>query len=369
MKMASYSPFMVLHSTTTLYFSAHPLYSQKKLSSPDIVDTYNIAVELGLNGPQVNLIKESTHINGSSDRIVIATIPNSDGIPYFHSFGLSQHYAVIVFQPLRLDPDPLKMIEFGFLRAMQHVDQTRIVVIELDTGSTVLDASIDEKIYFYHSISTAELVGEDGDKVVSLRLCAYKTPDQLTGEHQFMRLEQAKKGLEWRSKIDKGGKFCDINCNLSSSTVQVDWKDQVEQGFELPITRYSRSFNGVDICPDSSASKEEQPHPRYVYSFGAYALGSPDYDNWGLYKFDLEENKIVGYCQQTSLYISEPAFVADPEGKEEDDGVLLTHAYFGEEQQTKLLVLDAKTMDIMATVPTGSRAPLDFHGAWLPSPR
>jgi carotenoid cleavage dioxygenase-like enzyme len=330
-----------------------------------VVDTYNVAVEIGLNGPQVNLIKESTHLEGSSERIMIANVPSGDGIPYFHSFGLSKNYAVIVFQPLRLDVDPLKMVELGFLRSMQHVDHTRIVVVELDTGNVVLDQSIDEKIYYFHSISTAELQ-DNGDNMVSLRLCAYKKPDQLTGEHQFMRLEQAKKGLDWRSKIDKGGTFCDVNCNLNSKTVQVEWKDEFQQGFELPITRYSRSYNGVDICPDSPSS-EEQMHPRYVYSFGAYALGSPDYDNWGLFKFDLEENQIAGYCHHDSVYISEPVFVADPEGTREDDGVLLTHAYFGEERQTKLLVLDATTMNVMATVATGSRAPLDVHGAWLPS--
>eukprot|EP00980_Cylindrotheca_fusiformis_P026113 scaffold15388_cov44-Cylindrotheca_fusiformis.AAC.1 len=142
-------------------------------------------------------------MDGHAERCVVASVQSSDGIPYFHSFGLSQNYAVIVFQPLRL-LNPAKIIELGFLRAMQEVDQTRIVVVELETGTIALDQSIDEKIYFYHSISTAEYKEAD-DPIVSLRLCAYRNPAQLTGEHQFMRLEQARMGLEWRSKIDKGG--------------------------------------------------------------------------------------------------------------------------------------------------------------------
>lgn len=355
------------------------------------MDTYNLSVEVGIDGPAVHLIVESARLDGRSERKVVATVRGWDGIPYFHSFGLSRGYAVIVAQPLRLGlADVAKFIEMGFLRSMRHVDRTRVLVIDLESGAVSMDRWLDEKIYFYHTISQAELIsdrgarGEGGGTVVSLRLCAYKEPDQLTGEHQFMRLERAIKGLDWRSKIHKGGKFCDVNCDLGSNSVSVEWNEEIRQGFELPVTRYSRAYHHGDgiahrldsaggkscSCSSSSATAAaaaEQPHPRYVYSFGAYALGSPDYDDWGLFKFDMEESKIAAHYHRDSVYVSEPAFVADPEGTAEDDGVLLTHAYFGEDQETKFLVFDAKTMEIIAAVPTGNRAPLDFHGAWIPS--
>ena len=211
-------------------------------------------------------------------------------------------------------------------------------------------------------ISQAEIM-EDGDAVVSLRLCAYQNPDQLTGEHQFMRLEKCRKGRHMRNKLHKGGKFCDVTCNVKNQSVNVKWNDEIKQGFELPVTRYSRTFNGeVALSDDSNVL---QAHPRYVYAFGAFALGSTDYDNWGLFKFDLENNKIDSYYQQDSVYLSEPIFVADPNGEKEDDGVLLSQAYFGHEQETKLLVLDATDMTVMAEVPTGNVAPLDFHGTFI----
>ena len=275
---------------------------------------------------------------------------------------------MIVLQPLRLNVAPNKLISLGFLRAMEHIDQTRVVLVELATGNVVLDKTIDEKVYFYHSISQAEIMlndEENGDAVVSLRLCAYETPDQLTGEHQFMRLEQCRKGREWLNKLHKGGKFCDVICNIRDQSVEVEWNDQIKQGFELPITRYSRTYNGE--LPPSLNSREKQAHPRYVYSFGAYAEGSVDYDNWGLFKFDLEENKIASYYLRGSVYLSEPVFVPDPNGSNEDDGVLLSQVYFGQEQETRLLVIDATNMKVMAEVSTGNRAPVDFHGAWIPS--
>lgn len=348
-----------------LLITAHPQYSQNKKSSASSVDSYNVAVELGLDGARINLVKE----NSEGERSVTASFGSDDGkIPYMHSFGLSKRFATIVLQPLRLNVAPDKLISLGFLRSMEHIEHTRVVLIELATGKVVLDKTIDEKVYFYHSISQAETLlndEENGDAVVSLRLCAYETPDQLTGEHQFMRLEQCRKGRDWRNKLHKGGKFCDLVCNISNQSVQVEWNDQITQGFELPITRYSRTYNGE--LPPSLNSREQQAHPRYVYSFGAYAMGSPDYDNWGLFKFDLEENKIDSYYLEDSVYLSEPLFVPDPDGSNEDDGVLLSQVYFGREQETKLLVIDATNMKVLAEVSTGNRAPLDFHGAWIPS--
>lgn len=347
-----------------MFITAHPLYSQNKETSARTTDSYNVAVELGLNGPRVNLVKE----NSEGERSVICSVSSDDGTPYMHSFGLSKKYAMIVFQALRLDVAPDKLVELGFLRSMKHVDHTRVVLVELETGEVALDKTIDEKLYFYHSISQAETIldyGENSNAEVTLRLCAYDTPDQLTGEHQFMRMEQCRKGREWRNKLHEGGKFCDVVCNVRDQSVEVNWNDQIKQGFELPITRYSRTYKGE--LPPSANSREQQSHPRYVYAFGAYALDSPDYDNWGLWKFDLQENKIDSYYQQDSVYLSEPMFVPDPEGSNEDDGVVLTQAYFGREKETKLLVIDATTMKVIAEVSTGNRAPLDFHGAWIPS--
>lgn len=43
-----------------MLITSHPLYNQNKQSSATSVESYNVAVELGLNGPTVNLIKETS---------------------------------------------------------------------------------------------------------------------------------------------------------------------------------------------------------------------------------------------------------------------------------------------------------------------
>ncbi|VEU44258.1 unnamed protein product [Pseudo-nitzschia multistriata] len=339
-----------------LLITAHPLYS---LESDD---TYNIAVEIGLGLPnaRVNLIKETP----LGDRSVVGSFATDDGIPYFHSFGLSRNYAVVVVQPLRIDPGNLSgLLEKGFMRSMKSVEKTRVVVLDLKTGECVLDQSVPEPLYFYHAVSTAEV---DHGRSLSLRLCAYKSSDQLTGENQFMRLERCRRGKEWRNKLDKGGRFCDVVCDLEKGTFSLRWDDRIRQGFELPVTRYSRAHGGSVEERREAADAPIDGHPRYVYSFGAFALGAEEYDAWGLFKFDTERREVAASYRCDSVYVSEPVFVPDPSGSGEDDGVLLTQAYFGAERETRLLVLDARTMEVVAEAGTGMRTPMDFHGGWIP---
>jgi carotenoid cleavage dioxygenase-like enzyme len=342
-----------------LFCTTHPEYSKTAKGS-----TYNAGIEIGLNGPRVIVTKEK----GSSREVVGRSVPFDD-IPYTHSFGVNGKHATVVLQPLRLNFDPIKLGEMGFMRAMNEIDYTRIIVFDLDSGEVVLDKQIDEKIFFYHTISAVEDLSNDNDEnennesngqTVSIRLCAYKTPDIITGENHFMRLEKClgEEGKENRNRISKGGTFCDITCNLKDLSVQVDWKEEIKQGFELPVTRFSRSSGN-----DALTSR----HPRYVYSYGAYANGSEEYDSWALFKFDMEKLCIEACYQKDSTYPSEAIFVANPDGTAEDDGVLLSQIYDGIRRETALLVLDAKTMDVQATVWTGQRSPMDFHGAWIPS--
>lgn len=109
--------------------TAHPLYSQD-----GSLDTYNVAVELGLNGPRVNLIRETTATkpNGETEskRTVVSSFASDGaGVPYFHSFGLSRNCAVIVIVvQLRTDLNDFRELKHGFLRLMKHVGSGSVVL-------------------------------------------------------------------------------------------------------------------------------------------------------------------------------------------------------------------------------------------------
>jgi carotenoid cleavage dioxygenase-like enzyme len=355
--------------------TAHPLYGISSSSSDTTnsnhqeVATYNVATVVTIpRGLEIAVIRELP--NGT--RTVVASHPAQQGnVPYIHSFGITDRYVIAILQPLRLNLlDLSTTLQQGFLRAMQEVAQTEVMVFDLQEERLVFHECTNEKVFFYHSVSsTVTTTTTDGhrggDRQVSVRLCAYRTADMITGEHHFLRLDQARQGAEFRNQIPKGGIFCDITAHLDTKSLTVEWMDQqeIEQGFELPTTRYSRSYR-----KEQSFMIGNGQHPRYVYAYGAYANGSPNYDDWGLYKFDLLQRKVAARFVQPLHFPSEPIFVPNPAGTSEDDGVVLVQMYDGTKKETGLFVLDGISMQVVATVWTqGHRSPMDFHGGWIPN--
>jgi torulene dioxygenase len=74
---------------------------------------------------------------------------------------------------------------------------------------------------------------------------------------------------------------------------------------------------------------------------------------------------------QTSIFWEEEGhtpgeaiFVADPEGKKEDDGVLLTVVLDGFSERSYLLVLSAKDLSEVGRAEMAGLMSFGFHGAW-----
>jgi torulene dioxygenase len=68
--------------------------------------------------------------------------------------------------------------------------------------------------------------------------------------------------------------------------------------------------------------------------------------------------------KEEHCFPGEPIFIANPEGTEEDDGVLLSVVLDEAKGASFLLVLDAKTMKEIARAETNSVVPFGFHGAF-----
>ena len=115
----------------------------------------------------------------------------------------------------------------------------------------------------------------------------------------------------------------------------------------------------------------------YRYVWGVGSPGSAPTHVTGLVKVDLGEpgatatngrEKVDAPClswYRTSHYPSEPIFVPRPGATAEDDGVLLSVMLDGKRSKSYLLVLNATTMQTMATAYSPVVMPADFHGAWF----
>jgi carotenoid cleavage dioxygenase len=77
------------------------------------------------------------------------------------------------------------------------------------------------------------------------------------------------------------------------------------------------------------------------------------------------------YCATAQLdhelVIGEMAFVPNPDARREDDGVLMGYGYHRGRDEGQLVILDAKSLESMATVYLPQRVPVGFHGNWAPA--
>ena len=86
-----------------------------------------------------------------------------------------------------------------------------------------------------------------------------------------------------------------------------------------------------------------------------------------LLKHDLDINKTItqefGANREPGEFIFEP----NTTSSSEDDGVLMGFVHDHSTDRSDLMLLDAATLDTIATVHLPVRVPHGFHGNWLPT--
>ena len=74
------------------------------------------------------------------------------------------------------------------------------------------------------------------------------------------------------------------------------------------------------------------------------------------------ENKEHVLWKEPGGFVSEPIFVKNPEGKEEDDGVVLASVINVNDQTSSLLVLDAREFKEIGRAVVRGITPATLHG-------
>ena len=104
----------------------------------------------------------------------------------------------------------------------------------------------------------------------------------------------------------------------------------------------------------------------YTVGFGYLADGPADAST-ELYKHDYETGGSEVAPLDRDLLIGEMSFVPNPAGNAEDDGILMGYGYHRGRDEGQLLLLDAQTLESVATVHLPQRVPMGFHGNWAPA--
>ena len=280
---------------------------------------------------------------------LITRIPGSFmGLSYFHSFGLTKNYIVFLEHSLRFDfTRILESILFNKpisnILVVDKTFETRIHVIDRQTGFKIKKEFLTEPMVVFHHINAYETT--DGTKIM-IDVCAYDVnfvdvtkwtrenmqTDKLLGT-KIIRSLARRIIVPMKSNEETGIIYCQVS-DINS-----------EVSFELPVINYSK-FNSR----------------KYKYVYGTNLFRKP----FTIVKINVDDGQQVvehAYDQDEEQCLpSEPVFVPNPSGSNEDDGVLLVVVLSS--MRDYLSVLDAKDLKEIARaeVPENVEAAFTFHG-------
>jgi carotenoid cleavage dioxygenase len=86
-----------------------------------------------------------------------------------------------------------------------------------------------------------------------------------------------------------------------------------------------------------------------------------------VYKHDYAAGSTTVAPLDPALLMGEVCFVPNPQAGAEDDGILMGYGYHRGRDEGQLLLLDAQTLESVATVHLPQRIPMGFHGNWAPA--
>jgi carotenoid cleavage dioxygenase len=86
-----------------------------------------------------------------------------------------------------------------------------------------------------------------------------------------------------------------------------------------------------------------------------------------VYKHDYASGSTLAAALDPALLMGEVCFVPNPGAGAEDDGILMGYGYHRGRDEGQLLLLDAQTLESVATVHLPQRIPMGFHGNWAPA--
>ena len=323
-----------------LYHTSHP-----HVISDGTV--YNLGLSLSKFGPVYNIICFPKGENIFNDAKVVVELPVRWKFhpSYMHTFGITENFFIIVEQPLVLSVKSILKTAFNhkpFITCFQSFQDKSVKIHLIDRVSGKLRQTFDtETFFFFHIINQFEKNGhvvidiicyKDFSVIDSLYIDSIKNglSDPLMDIFQSETLRFV---LPLNKPNESKGNIVTLENTAAVAFLKSDGsvfcKPEIlcDIGCELPRINYEK-YLGKDY--------------QFFYALSA----TVELENAGiLVKGDVRKKTKLIWSEK-NCYPSEPVFIASPEPKSEDDGVIVASMIWGngEENRVGLLVLDAKTM-------------------------
>mmetsp|Transcript_10186 Transcript_10186/g.20276 ORF Transcript_10186/g.20276 Transcript_10186/m.20276 type:complete len:535 (-) Transcript_10186:20-1624(-) len=283
-----------------------------------------------------------------------------------HAIAVTNNYATLVLGRVELD-----FLKTGVTLCLTCSAEDRlkekdgkVFVFELGNDKAPetapkleMDVPKEEAYFVFHFINA--YLENDGDEL-TLEFCAYDSMDGVLGDFilgdvQNMQNPEVRDTMPYncdalrRTTVNlKKGKI--------TSTEDIPVMDSTGKSYRMELVSINPAFWGKRAC--------------IGYGFTMHAGEKARFEDLAIVKVNLCEEAKEGkgniqMYHEEAMYTGEPIFVPDPAGSEEDSGCLLVVGKEGETGNTKLLILDAKSMQVVATVQAPFPTAYEFHGSFL----
>ena len=391
------------HASKTGYLVARTDEGQVKALDPDTLEPIGIAHQRDLhpllNGPLSASHAKSDAITGdvfnynldlgpstiyrvfktaaaTGETEILATISSRDVAPaYMHSFFLTENFVILCVWSAHLMAGGLRVLwEKNVLDAIAPFDASMLskwFVIDRRHGKGVVAAFESPAAFCFHTINAYEVPaasGSSGDVDVVCDLIEYDNLDVLQKFYYENMRSSSPAATQWME-----AKQSDCNQHYaryklasvpSTTALPTLTKRQRERGSPLPAYRPAKLVSTIPNpiagdMPNINSSHATKPY-RYFWNCTFDASRSTFMD--GLCKVDTVTGTGIKWENPLGHSPGEVIFLANPDGTEEDDGVLLTIVLDGFNETSYLLCLDARTMAEMGRADCKGVLPFMFHG-------
>ncbi|KAL8739754.1 MAG: hypothetical protein Q9190_007473 [Brigantiaea leucoxantha] len=354
---ATLEPIGVTNQTTLHPDLRGSLSASHMRTDPATGDYYNYNLELGSQA-----VYRVFHVSASTGKTeILATIssPNIRGA-YLHSTMITEKYIILCLYDAYYIQGGAKMLFTKNMVDALEFDpnqKNKWLVIDRLHGKGLVGIFESDPFFAFHCVNSWDQPsgGENGGTDIIADISTYENLDILK-------------------------RFFYKNIKSTSPTA-LDYVGENSTRARPRIQRFKLPAVGdTTISPDDApcgkvelildvpiADSVELPtfNPKYCTKPSRYIYGVSDKANSvfldGLTKYDTETRTAKSRVVHAHSP-GEPIFVADPEGREEDDGVLLSVVLDGTSGKSYLLVLDAKTFEEVGRASMEVAVTFGFHG-------
>ncbi|XP_044126150.1 beta,beta-carotene 15,15'-dioxygenase isoform X1 [Bufo gargarizans] len=285
---------------------------------------------------------------------------------YYHSFGMTENYVILIEQPLKLEIVKLATAYFRGVNwasciTFYNDEKTWFHIIDKRTKKPVGEKFYSDALVFYHHVNAYE---EDGHVVFDI--IAYK--DNSLYEMFYM--------ANLRKELSEEAVLTSVpSCKRFVVPVHYDKKADVGVNLvKIPTTTATavKDKDGQIYChPETLCEGIELPRINYDYNGKKYRYVYASHVEWRpiptkIVKFDTVTKQMLSWSDEM-CWPAEPLFLPDPDGKDEDDGIILSSIVSSNPKKSSfLLVLDAKTFKELGRASVNASVHLDLHGLFIP---